>query len=236
MTKNNIATIKLNETINKRYALWLLTNINNGKISVSSSRIDNPKEYTIEYCKNIISSKSGINRVTYKQNNNKGRYISINKSLQMLPRVARHTLCKNDYYDIDIVNAQPTILQQYFKSHNLQSPKLNDYLKYRNEVLNGLMDIYNITKDEAKMIFIIILNNGGIARDNAGNTKYDDQFIMDFYSEIKQISGKITKLDENQVLVDEVKEMDKTNITGSVISMRYTMIENEIVQHAKDFF
>ena len=110
----------------KRYALWLLNKVSQNKITLRSSNfIDDSKEYTIEYCKNIISSKIVSTRVTYKQKNGQGRYYAKLYNLQKLPRDARHTLCSNDYYDIDIVNSQPTIMCQYFEKitlivHNLK--------------------------------------------------------------------------------------------------------------------
>ena len=45
-------TIKLNEVIDKRYALWLLRNIVENKIAVRSSiYVEDSKKYAIEYCK-----------------------------------------------------------------------------------------------------------------------------------------------------------------------------------------
>ena len=232
MTTNTIDNkqLTLKEIIDVRRAYWLFLAIKNDEVQISSTRINNPKEYTINYCENVLISKNGSNKVTYKQKNNKGRFISINKSLQFLPRCARHTLCKNDYYDIDIVNSQPTILQQYFKKHFLKSEKLNLYIEYRNGILETLMENYDIKKDEAKMIFIKILNGGGF------NTLYDDAFISGFHDEINKILHEILKLDENKILIDEAKEKAKENIIGSVISLRYNIIENEIIQHAKQFF
>jgi hypothetical protein len=68
------------------------------------------------------------------------------------------------------------------------------------------MENYNIKKDEAKMIFIKILNGGGF------NKIYDDAFISEFHSEVSNILNEIIKLDENKCLVDEAKEKGKEMI------------------------
>ena len=57
-------------------------------------------------------------------------------SLQSLPREVRHTISKDFYYDIDIVNAQPEILYQYCKRHNLETPNLKEYIDNRQDILN----------------------------------------------------------------------------------------------------
>ena len=146
-----------------------------------------------------------------------------------MPRDARHTLCSNDYYVIDIVNSQPTILAQYFEKNAIKCPQLKVYLEYRSEVLKGVMELYELTKDEAKMIFISILNGGG-------KPKYTDQFIIDFYEEIQGIKDKIVVIEENEPLVNEAKHEGKKNINGSVMCTRYQIIENDIIQHAREFF
>ncbi len=223
-------TIKLNETIDRRYALWLLHNITQNKVNVRSSHfVEDSKEYTIEYCKKIIVSKTGTIRTTYKQKNGQGRFFATGCNLQKLPRDARHTLCSNDYYDIDIVNSQPTILAQYFEKNAIKCPQLKVYLEYRSEVLKGVMELYELTKDEAKMIFISILNGGG-------KPKYTDQFIIDFYHEVQDIKNKLIDMEENEKILNEAKSENKVNIKGSVMCARYQIIENEIMQCARDFF
>jgi hypothetical protein len=58
-----------------------------------------------------------IKKVGYKQTHKDiGRYFAKGPfSLQSLPKEVRHTISKDYYYDVDIVNAHPVILHQYCK-------------------------------------------------------------------------------------------------------------------------
>ena len=222
--------ITLTEFVDKQYAAWLLRNIEQNKINLRSSVfIEDSKEYTAEYCKKIIDSKTGTIRVTYKQKNGQGRYYANGFNLQKLPRDARHTLCNLTYYDIDIVNSQPTIFYQYFTKNDINCPKLKIYFEHRDDIIKDIMNKYQITKDEAKMIFISVLNGGG-------KPTYTDKFINDFFDEIKVIRNTISNLKENEKLVNEAKNENKKNLNGSVMCLRYQIIENEILQCAHEFF
>ena len=223
--------VHLTEKIDQQYALWLLHSVEQNKITPRSSFfIGDTKEYVIEYCKKIISSKTGTIRVTYKQKNGQGRYYALGANLQKLPREARHTLCKNTYYGIDIINSQPTILYQYLTKNNIICPSVQKYFEQRTSILNEFMDKFKISKDDAKMIFIKMLNGGGKPKD------ISDSYINSFHTEIKNISNLIVNLKENEELVKHAQDADKTNISGCVMCMRYQIIENEILQCAVNFF
>ena len=222
--------VHLTEKIDKRYALWLLQKVEQNKITPRSSFfIGDTRAYVIEYCKKIISSKTGTTRTTYKQKNGQGRYHALGTNLQKLPRDARHTLCKDTYYDIDITNSQLTILYQYLTKNNIICSNLQNYFEQRNKILSDIMETYKLSKDEAKKIFIKMLNGGGKA-------ELSDKFINSFYDEMKNISKLIVNLKENEELVKQAQDADKTNVNGCVMCMRYQIIENEILQCAVNFF
>ena len=79
------------------------------------------------------------------------------------------------------------------------------------------------------MIFISVLNGGD-------QPKYDDKFIADIYDEIKNIRNVVVNIKENETLVNDAKNENKKNINGSVMCSRYQIIENEILQCAREFF
>jgi hypothetical protein len=74
-------------------------------------------------------------------------------SVQGLKRDVRKALTHDSYTDIDMVNAHPCILSQLFKRHNLECPRLDEYIANREEhhkmssfILFGMsIDIFNIT-------------------------------------------------------------------------------------------
>lgn len=71
-------------------------------------------------------------------------------SLERVKRVFRHALCTNLYWDIDMVNAQPTLLCQLAKRYNICVKNLEHYVQNREEVLQKMIEYYTISRDEAK--------------------------------------------------------------------------------------
>ena len=92
------------------------------------------------------------------------------------------------------------------------------------------MEKFKLSKDDAKMIFIKMLNGGGKPKD------ISDSYINSFHKEIKNISNLLVNLKENEELVKQAQDSDKTNVNGCVMCMRYQIIENEILQCAVKFF
>ena len=74
----------------------------------------------------FYKDNQNIIKVNYKQvHKNIGRYFAEGSlSLQSLPREIRHTIAKEFYYDIDIINAHPEILYQYCNKNISETPKL----------------------------------------------------------------------------------------------------------------
>jgi hypothetical protein len=59
--------------------------------------------------------------------------------------VVRKALTHDRYTNIDMVNAHPCILSQLFKKHNLECPRLNEYIANRKEHLENVMGIIDDT-------------------------------------------------------------------------------------------
>ena len=64
-----------------------------------------------------IRAKDGVLEITYRgtKSNPEGRVYANQMSLQNMPRPIRQTIAREMWYDLDIVNAQPTIVYQLFK-------------------------------------------------------------------------------------------------------------------------
>jgi phage/plasmid-associated DNA primase len=106
----------------------------------------------------IVKNSTGFERVTYKQNNGKGRYYAVgDSSLQSLSRGIRHTISKDFYKDIDIVNCHPVLLEWMCKQNNFKCKYLSMYIANREKYING-----NPLK---KTLYLIMTNEGGRAID-----------------------------------------------------------------------
>ena len=79
----------------------------------------------------IVENKSPINNVSYtpsKNLKNVGRLFAQSASLQNLPREFRGAIAQNNYYDLDMKNAHPTILLQYCKKNDIKCDDLEYYV------------------------------------------------------------------------------------------------------------
>ena len=99
-------------------------------------------------------TKNGLAQIKYKRQSRKyGRVNPENGiGLSMLSKRIRHTLCKDVYEDIDIINCHPIILYQVCQYNNIDCPNLSIYITDRNTKLREVMAQYDVSRDEAKKI------------------------------------------------------------------------------------
>jgi hypothetical protein len=182
------------------------------------------------YLKNsiIYNENQNIIKVIYNQKNkNIGRFFAKGSlSLQSLPRQIRHTIAKEFYYDIDIVNCAPVILYQYCIKNNIDCENLKEYVDKRDEILKEISKKDDMTKEEAKILIIKIINGGELKSSNF-------LFLLNFEKEIKKIHELICKIPENEKYVKiGKKNSDKKNgynKNGSSVNVLLTDIENNIL-------
>ncbi len=200
--------------------------------SYDENEIKKIKQNTTNYCKKIINSEDGSIKIMYNKSKNSttGRYYSKN-GLQTMLREIRHTLCKNDYIDIDMVNAEATILLNYCKINNIEHDNLNYYIDHRKELIDDIiLENPNLKYEDVKMNFLKIINGGSV-----DSYLYENDFVKDFFEEMKIIRNEIVNLNKNiEAFVKKYKK-DKHNISGSVTSNLYQFIENKIVMLADEY-
>ncbi len=162
-------------------------------------------------------------------------FISLRKEI-------RHTLSKNKYVDIDIVNAQPTILYQILLYHNLKCDNLKKYIEERDYYLNKLIEKFNITRDNAKKLFVRIMYYGKIenwVKDN--NINIDEfakneelfQYLTNLSKELEDAGKYIS--DNNPKMVNDWKKKEKKNNNifklGSFMSFYLQEYEERVLQN-----
>ena len=89
-----------------------------------------------------------------------GRFFG-KETIQMFPREVRQTICKNLYYDLDIVNCQAVIMENIISDvEELKCDNLKYYNKNRTSCLQYFQDNCKMSRDDAKQMIIPLLNGG----------------------------------------------------------------------------
>lgn len=119
-----------------------------GQLANIKALYDNAKSHnqynvsTYTYC---FSKNSAISRAGY------GRLYAFEKgSLERVEKTLRQSLCAGLYHDIDIENAQPTILAQLGERLDVPLTCLSHYVSHRDELIASAMHQYNMTRGDVK--------------------------------------------------------------------------------------
>ena len=143
----------------------------------------------------------------------------------------RHTLLKDLYVDIDIVNCHPTLLYQMCKKNNIECEYLNQYINNRDNILNETMQFYDVSKDCAKRLFIQLIYFGSFKSwclENNINNNVQLEFIDNFKNEINLI-GKIIISYNNKL----VKAVQKYKLSQMIIIMKMVVLYHFFYKNTK---
>jgi len=161
-------------------------------------------------------------------------------SYQSFSRKIRHTLAADMYYDIDMVNAAPTMLRQYCEKNKLECPNLIKYIANRDKWLEFIMKTYKIERKRAKDLILRIMYLGGyMIKTEDLNDVYEPEikikFIVDLSNELKRIANRVYDLeDELRNIVEKNEEIE--NKKSSLLSYLTQKLEKECVDNAVNFF
>jgi hypothetical protein len=231
-------SIQYTEIFDVRKLQYIINNWNDKQFIDDDDKEYKDKTETIlkkyfEYSR-FYKDHQNIIKVNYSQKNkNIGRFFAKGSlSLQSLPRQIRHTIAKEFYFDIDVVNCHPVILYQYCNKHNIYCLELKEYIDNRDIILNQIIESDNLTKSEAKQLILKITNGGELKNSKA-------LYLHRFEKEIKNIHDSICKISENEkYLKIGKKNADKKNgynINGSTVNILLTDIENNILNCMIDY-
>jgi hypothetical protein len=201
---------------------------------ISSNSLDKKEKLPLFAIKKKI--KNGKLSVKYsKKKVNVGRVYPIPYiSIGVLKRKIRHTLCKNDWVDIDMVCAQPVLLEQICKKHNFNCPNLTNYIENRNDCLHFFMEEYKVDRDTVKELFNRLMFLGsfeGWLKDN--NLKRIETCNADaLEEELKTIANNIVNCnDDLKNIIRRSKDDEaKTNIDGSTVSYFLQDYERQVLE------
>jgi P4 family phage/plasmid primase-like protien len=183
----------------------------------------------------LRKSVDGRVRVQYKQVGGVGRYFAIGGlSLQSFSREIRHTIAKDHYIDIDMVNAHPTIFSHICKKYDIDSTYLDQYIKTRDEIINDLLDINTEhDRDYIKTMILSCLNGGTTAYDDLPN-KTD--WLTSYKNEMMTSHNKLCKIKDDEFTEHKKITTKKHNIKASFVNKLLCNFENDILKNIVDFF
>lgn len=175
----------------------------------------------MNYCKDMIKARFSIKRLyTYSLSCDvgDGGRLYCGKSIQGIQREFRGAFMQHTT-DLDMKNAQPTILQYICKLHNIDCDELKYYNANRDRILDESAD-----RDKKKNEYIASMN-----ADETKLTKIKDEKVKKFHEEMVMLQKLITKKEEYQSVVKA--SMHKTeNANGSAINKILCYYENKILQ------
>ena len=182
-------------------------------------------------------NKDGKLKVKYKRTLMKyGRVYALkSNSFGMLRREIRHTLCKDNYTDLDMVNSHPMILYQLCKKNGISHNALKSYCEDRENKLNEVVETYGVNRDSAKTLFLKLQYGGSFeswAKEHKTN-KPQSKFIKEYFDELANVSVHIEK--HNPKLFKKIEkiqnEKDYPNIQGSFLSYFCQELERRILEN-----
>ena len=158
-------------------------------------------------------------------------------SLFCLRRKLRHTLTRDKYTDIDVENAHPQLLKQIFEANNIQPIYLQKYVNDRQTIFEEIINEYNITRDDAKMLFISTMYGGTFENWlNGTNSDKKDKgptiFITNYINELAKLTKFI--IDANPALVKIISSkkgnISKSKMDASIVSIYLQEKERTVLE------
>lgn len=141
-----------------------------------------------------------------------GRIIPANyTSLSIFHRPTRHRLAKDNYIDIDMVNAQPTIIYEICKMNNIEKKALSKYVKNPKKYREYVMNHHNCSKDTAKTLYICLMFGGcynSWLKDNdiQENKNNKIKFVNELENELKSIMDIV--YNTNQTIKEDILRIE----------------------------
>ena len=160
-------------------------------------------------------------------------------SIGSLPREIRGTLASDYYVDIDINNCHPVLLVQLCDSYKIECSALQDYVNNRDEYLKRVMDEYECSRDDAKVLFLELMYGGSYQTwaSSIGTDKKEFTWITDLVNSIKHVYPELLKHYEDKVklLEENGKPEKKTNREAALVSWILQDIERQILDTMLDY-
>jgi hypothetical protein len=224
-----MSIIHKTEIINLKALNWAIKNYHTLEIDRPASQsLETQKHDDLAILKKVKQNcrKNGTMRTTYQQSaKGKGRYyVKGGVGLCAIMRELRSLLARDNYYDVDIVNCDPTLLAQFCTEFHddLDITWLESYVANRASLLSELMSANDIKRDQAKDV-VLQISKGGLSA--YSKLKVRPQWLVDLKKEFATI-GKVLMTEYPHI---EPKKDSKCP-WGSVVSQLIQDVENDVIQ------
>lgn len=171
-----------------------------------------------------------------------GRLYPKGESLVTLPSRYRNYLCQEYYYDVDIVNCQPSLLLNECEKYGINKfdvTNLKNYVENREELLEEVSEEYNITRSEAKDLFLKTVF--GMGEDSLEAEIEDDLpvIIENLRKEVVDIRSVLVGSEKYKDFIEKVnkeKPKSKKYWAGSYLSFILARREWIAIKTMMEFF
>lgn len=180
------------------------------------------------------ANRNGYKRDVYykhsKKNPHDGRLYACEASLQNIMGCFRGLLSGNTAIDFDAINCHPVLLQSLCIENKIFHPVLDFYNNNRDEMLQEFCSTDNITRSEAKKLFLISINSQhNITKKNKKELIKYKKFL-DFDKQIKSIQIDFGIIYEEEL--KKIKRRESDNVLGKLMSRILNLEENKMLQTA----
>lgn len=241
--RDTMTDITFKEVYDKHY-LQKLANITHEDMESiwSKTLTDNIKgeETTIKVQTELIRSlcryalkNNCENKVSYKystKNKDSGRLYANGPSLQNIKRQFRGLLSHSTAIDFDVVNCHPALLLHLCKRHGISCSMLNDYVDKRNDKLIEFCETDDVSKGQAKMLFLKSINAEHKITKKDKKMKIKNQFFLNFDAEMKRIQNALLTIFKDEY--KKIKRRASDNINGKLMSRILNIEEGKMLQCA----
>ena len=201
---------------------------------MSQQNYENEKEQLKAYFK--LNKKNCVTVKYKKPKHGWGRpYVYKSLGFTAFRLSVRNTLLGNNYFDFDIKNAQPVILQNICHSHNIPCPKNDEYCANRDIVLEKVCEVYKVERWCAKKLFLRMFFKGSVDKwmkeFNIPTPDLTYSYILELQTELETIA--ITLKKSNEELYNTARKLkeakNEKNFIGSFLALYLQEAEKRIM-------
>jgi len=201
----------------------------NGSFAV----ITNEKQFKT-ILQNLYKRKDDI-EYSYAKSKTQGRRFAKN-SLQNINKIIRHTLLKEmNMEDWDIVNAHYKFTEFVCECFGIEHSFVTEYNDNREGRYQEIMDVFNMSREDTKDVFLSALNGGGCVNILQVNGIPPPLWFSRFFNELKHIREDLSKLDCFSNELSHAKRKKTINTLGTFINTILCKVEDKVLICATDF-